>query len=53
MQYGNQVGDAGAELIGEALKINSSLQQLRVVRCGFWSFFFYAFYSELLCSCDL
>ena len=32
LQTGNQIGDRGAAMIGEGLKVNSSLQWLRLVR---------------------
>ena len=32
LQDGNQIGDRGAEIIGEGLKVNSSLQKLYLVR---------------------
>ena len=32
LQGGNQIGDRGAEMIGEGLKVNSSLQWLHLVR---------------------
>ncbi len=32
LQVGNQIGDRGAEIIGEGLKVNSSLQYLHLVR---------------------
>jgi hypothetical protein len=32
VQYRNQVGDAGAMAIGEALKVNSRVQELDLVR---------------------
>ncbi len=32
LQKGNGIGDRGAEMIGEGLKVNSSLQTLRLVR---------------------
>ncbi len=32
LQDGNQIGDRGAEMIGEGLKVNSSLRELRFVR---------------------
>ena len=32
LQGGNQIGDRGAEMIGEGLKVNSSLRELRLVR---------------------
>ncbi len=32
VQAGNQIGDRGAEMIGEGLKVNSSLRQLHLVR---------------------
>ena len=32
LQGGNQIGDRGAEMIGEGLKVNSSLQELHLVR---------------------
>jgi len=32
LQAGNQIGDRGAEMIGEGLKVNSSLRELRLVR---------------------
>jgi hypothetical protein len=32
LQYGNQIGDAGAAVLGEGLKVNSSLQDLYLVR---------------------
>ena len=35
LQEGNQIGDGGAEMIGEGLKVNSSLLQLHLVRLGF------------------
>jgi hypothetical protein len=38
IQDRNQVGDAGAKAIGEALKVNITLKQLRLVRffcCSF------------------
>ncbi len=31
LQDGNQIGDRGAEMIGEGLKVNSSLQRLHLV----------------------
>ncbi len=39
MQGENQVGDAGAMAIGEALKVNSSVQKLFLVRL--LTFFFF------------
>ena len=35
LQGGNQIGDRGAEMIGEGLKVNSSLQWLHLVRLRF------------------
>ena len=35
LQDGNQIGDRGAEMIGEGLKVNSSLQRLHLVRLFF------------------
>ena len=35
LQEGNQIGDRGAEMIGEGLKVNSSLRELHLVRLGF------------------
>ena len=35
LQGGNQIGDRGAEMIGEGLKVNSSLWFLHLVRLGF------------------
>ena len=35
LQRKNQIGDRGAEMIGEGLKINSSLRELVLVRL-FW-----------------
>ena len=35
LQDGNQIGDTGAEMIGEGLKVNSSLQWLHLVRLRF------------------
>ena len=32
LQDGNQIGDRGAEMIGEGLKVNSSLKKLYLVR---------------------
>jgi len=32
LQDGNQIGDRGAEMIGEGLKVNSSLRYLHLVR---------------------
>ncbi len=32
MQRGNDIGDRGAELLAEGLKVNSSVQELRLVR---------------------
>ena len=32
LQNGNQIGDRGAEMIGEGLKVNSSLGRLDLVR---------------------
>ena len=34
LQYGNQIGDAGASSLGEGLKCNSSVRELRLVSCG-------------------
>jgi hypothetical protein len=36
LQDGNQIGDRGAEMIGEGLKVNSSLQELHLVRLVFF-----------------
>ncbi len=38
VQDGNQIGDRGAEMIGEGLKVNSSLQKLFLVRLVFFLF---------------
>ncbi len=35
LQGGNQIGDRGAAMIVEGLKVNSSLQWLSLVRLGF------------------
>ena len=35
LQDGNQIGDRGAEMIGEVLKVNSSLLELYLVRLRF------------------
>ena len=35
LQYANQIGDRGAEMIGEGLKVNSNLLYLYLVRLGF------------------
>ena len=35
LQTGNQIGDRGAEMIGEGLKVNSSLRELNLVRVDF------------------
>jgi len=35
LQAGNQIGDRGAETIGEGLKLHSSLQSLHLVRLLF------------------
>ena len=35
LQGRNQIGDRGAEMIGEGLKINSSLRELHLVRLVF------------------
>ncbi len=35
LQDGNQIGDRGAAMIGEGLKVNSSLRELHLVRLGF------------------
>ncbi len=35
LQNGNQIRDRGAEMIGEGLKVNSSLQGLHLVRLVF------------------
>ena len=35
LQDGNQIGDRGAEMIGEGLKVNSSLWGLYLVRLVF------------------
>jgi hypothetical protein len=35
LQEGNQIGDRGAEMIGEGLKVNSSLFKLHLVRLRF------------------
>jgi hypothetical protein len=32
MQNGNEIGDMGAEMIGEGLKVNSRLRELHLVR---------------------
>ena len=32
LQDGNQIGDRGAEMIGEGLKVNSRLRELHLVR---------------------
>jgi hypothetical protein len=34
LQYGNQIGDAGACSIGDGVKCNSSVQELWLVSCG-------------------
>ena len=38
LQDGNRIGDRGAEMIGEGLKVNSSLQWLHLVRLVFFVF---------------
>ena len=40
LQDGNQIGDGGAEMIGEGLKVNSSLQELHLVRLFDYCLFF-------------
>ena len=40
LQDGNQIGDRGAEMIGEGLKVNSSLEGLHLVRLCFFCFEF-------------
>ena len=40
LQDGNQIGDRGAEMIGEGLKVNSSLRGLHLVRLCFFCFEF-------------
>ena len=40
VQDGNQIGDRGAEMIGEWLKVNSSLRGLHLVRPCFFCFEF-------------
>ena len=35
LQGGNQIGDRGAEMIGEGLKVNRSLRDLHLVRLCF------------------
>ncbi len=35
LQDGNQIGDRGAKMIGEGLKVNCSLWELHLVRLGF------------------
>ncbi len=35
LQHGNQIGDRGAEMIAEGLKVNSSLRELHLVRLRF------------------
>ena len=40
LQDGNRIGDRGAEMIGEGLKVNSSLQGLHLVRLCFFCFEF-------------
>ena len=37
LQNGNQIGDRGAEMICEGLKVNRSLRHLRLVRLVFLS----------------
>ena len=32
LQVGNEIGDRGAEMIGEGLKVNSSIRELSLVR---------------------
>jgi hypothetical protein len=40
LQKGNQVRDSGAEMIGEGLKVNRSLQELHLVRLVFFGLCF-------------
>ncbi len=40
LQWGNQISDAGAAGLGEVLKVNSSLQELRLVRLFDYCLFF-------------
>ena len=40
LQDGNQLGDRGAEMIGEGLKLNSSLRELHLVRLLFFGLSF-------------
>jgi hypothetical protein len=40
LQDGNQIGDRGAEIIGEGLKVNSSLRDLHLVRLCFFGLSF-------------
>ena len=42
LQENNQVGDIGACALGEGLKVNSSLQELHLVRLFFGHVFFWA-----------
>ena len=46
LQKGNQIGDRGVEMIGEGLKVNSSLRGLYLVRLNFFVLRF-----ELLLVC--
>jgi hypothetical protein len=36
MQNGNEIGDRGAEMIGEGLKVNNSLRELHLVMVLFF-----------------
>jgi hypothetical protein len=50
-QGGNQVGDAGAKAIGEALKVNFSLHRLDLVRL-FLLFSFWLCFGLVVLWCE-
>jgi hypothetical protein len=46
IQGGNEIGDRGAELIGQGLKVNRSLQTLHLVRLFVYCLFLWAMQGE-------
>jgi hypothetical protein len=53
VQWGNGIGDEGCKALGEALKVNSSMRELNLVRALFCLLFLYVGRGclRLLCCC--